>query len=45
MEPEGSFPCSQGPSTIPYPELHESSQYHLILFLEHQFLYYPPTYV
>jgi hypothetical protein len=20
MEPEGSFPCSQGPSTGPYPE-------------------------
>jgi len=26
MEPEGSLPCSQGPTTGPFPELDESSQ-------------------
>jgi hypothetical protein len=31
MEPEGSLPCSQEPSTGPYPELDRSSSYHLIL--------------
>jgi hypothetical protein len=33
MEPEVSLPCSQEPSTGPYPELDQSSQYQLILFL------------
>jgi hypothetical protein len=32
-EPEGSSPCSQDPSTGPYPELDRSSPYHPILSL------------
>jgi hypothetical protein len=30
MEPEGSLPCSQEPSTGPYPELDQSNPYHPI---------------
>jgi hypothetical protein len=30
MEPEGSLPCSQGPSTGPYPEPDQSSPYPLL---------------
>jgi hypothetical protein len=33
MEPEDSLPCSQEPSTGPYPEPDQSSTYGLILFL------------
>jgi hypothetical protein len=31
MEPEGSLPYSQAPSTGPYPDSDESSPYHPIL--------------
>jgi hypothetical protein len=31
MEPEGSLPCSQAPSTGPYPKLNQSSPYRSIL--------------
>jgi hypothetical protein len=33
MEPEGSSPCSQEPSTGPYPGLDQPSPYHPVLFL------------
>jgi hypothetical protein len=31
MEPEGSLPCSQKPSTGPYPEPDQSNLYHPII--------------
>jgi hypothetical protein len=34
MEPEGSLPCSQEPSTGPYPESDQSNPYHTILSLQ-----------
>jgi hypothetical protein len=33
MEPECSLPCSQEPSSRPYPEPNKSNQYHTILYL------------
>jgi hypothetical protein len=34
MEPEGSLPCSQEPSTGPYPEPDQSNPYHPIISLQ-----------
>jgi hypothetical protein len=31
MEPEGSLPCSQEPSNVPYPQPDHSSPYHPVL--------------
>jgi hypothetical protein len=45
MEPRGSLPCSQEPSTGPHPEPDQSNPYHPILSLEDPSWYYPPTYV
>jgi hypothetical protein len=36
-KPEGSLPCSQDPSTSPYPEPDQSSPYHYILSLGDKF--------
>jgi hypothetical protein len=44
MEPEGSLPRSQEPSTGPYPEPDRSNPHHLILSPD-PFYYCPPTYV
>jgi hypothetical protein len=41
MEPEGSLPCSQGPSTAPYPEANQSNPYHLSKI--HFNIILPPT--
>jgi hypothetical protein len=44
-EPECSSPCSQEPSTGPYPEPDRSSPYHFHPISLRSILIYPPTYV
>jgi hypothetical protein len=43
MEPEGSLPCSQEPSTSRYSEPDRSSLYHPILSKVHFNIVHPPT--
>jgi hypothetical protein len=43
MEPVGSLPCSQEPSTGPYPEPDQSNLYHPILSKIHFNTVHPPT--
>jgi hypothetical protein len=44
MEPEGSLPCSQEPSTDPYPEPHQSNSHHPILSKIQFNIVHQPTY-
>jgi hypothetical protein len=43
MKPESSIPCSQEPSTGPYPELHQSNPYHSIISKINFNTVHPPT--
>jgi hypothetical protein len=43
MEPEGSWPRSQDPSTGPYPEPDQSNPYHDILPKIHFNIIHPST--
>jgi hypothetical protein len=43
MEPDGSLPCSQDPSTGPYPEPDQSSPYQPILSKIHFNIVHPTT--
>jgi hypothetical protein len=43
MEPEGSLPCSQEPSTGPYPESDQSNPYYPILKIHFNIVH--PSYV
>jgi hypothetical protein len=43
MEPEGSLPCSQEPSTGPHSEPDQSNSYHPILSKIHFIIVHPPT--
>jgi hypothetical protein len=45
MEPEGSIPCLQEPSTGSCPEPDKSSPYYPILFLQNPSKYYSTIYV
>jgi hypothetical protein len=45
MEPEGSIPYSQEPSTGPSPEPYKSNPHHPIMPLLGPIWYIPPTYV
>jgi hypothetical protein len=47
MEPEGSLPCSQEPSTGPCPESDQSSPYHStpLWIVGNQFYMNPKMYV
>src|SRR5215813_14508457 len=45
MEPEGSSPYSQVPTTCPYPEPTPSSPHNPLPFPEDPSYYYPPIYV
>jgi hypothetical protein len=40
MEPKGSLPCSQEPSTGPYPESDQSNPHHHILFLNSKLFHF-----
>jgi hypothetical protein len=42
MEPEGSLPCLQEPSTGPFPEPDQSSPFHPILSKIHFNIILPP---
>jgi hypothetical protein len=44
MEPEGSLPCPQEPSTDPYSESEQSNPYHPILSKIHFNVIHPPTF-
>jgi hypothetical protein len=43
MEPEGSIPCSQKPSTGPYPEPYQSNPHHPTLSKINCNIVHPPT--
>jgi hypothetical protein len=43
MEPDGSLPCLQEPSSGPYPEPDQSTPHHRILSRIHFNITHPPT--
>jgi hypothetical protein len=44
MKPESSLPCSQEPSTGPYPESDQANPYHPILSKVHFNIVQPATF-